>query len=298
MNQSFALQNFGGYAEGGGGSSFFNTRGFGETWGGSDTSAKAAQTNRTGQSLSAAKQVTSLGSMIPGVGTAFAVASFGLDVAGMFLGDTSADQAYNEAYGIAMENAKLEARNRQRDAMFKAQLEQVDKQIDNNWIAAWDAWTSEQTRLNEIYDKAAFTSQAMLKQLIEVKGAVAAGERYGKSAGRVANVSTLGAYGRSRAQLAKQLTSERLATTRSMKMTARSLMAANERAIASLAAPTMEIAAQPAYTDFSEPPMVTALKIGQSAASAIKAGYEMTPEGDSFFGFTKGGKSKSTKKTA
>jgi len=267
--------------------------GFGSDYtGGADFSSAfkspvGGKTNRSGQSLSAASQLAGLGSMIPGIGTAFTVASFGLDVAGMFLGDTSGEQAYQEAYQKEMDRFQMEARNRQREEMFQAQLAMVEGQLENNSVAAWDAWSSEQIRLNEVYGKAAFTSQGLLKALLETRGTFGASERTGKSARRVADVSTLGAYGRSRAQLTKQLQSERQATLRSMKMTYRSLNMANERALAKLSPVAMEFAPEPAYTDFSEPALVTALKIGQSAASAIKAGYEMTPGGDKFFGQTK-----------
>ena len=228
-----------------------------------------------------------LGSLLPGIGTAFTLGTMALDVAGMFMDDGSGEKAYQEAYQKQMDTMQMEFRNQQRQQMFQAQLEMVENQLENNVLSAWDAWSSEQIRLNEVYDKAAFTSQALLKQLVETRGAAAAGERYGKSAGRVANVSTLGAYGRSRAQLTKQLQSERSATMRSMKMTYRSLEMANQRALAKLAAPTMEIAPEPAYTDYTTSGLKQALQIGQSAMTAVKKGYELTPAGDKFFGRTK-----------
>ena len=226
--------------------------------------------------------------MVFGVGETLALASFGIDLIGQAAGGGKvAQQAYREAYGMEMDRLQMEARNRQRDTMFKARLEMVDRQIANNWEAAYDAWNSEQIRLNEVYEKAAFTSQNMLQQLVTARGAQAAGERYGVSARRAGLVSTLGAYGRSRAQLAKQLTSERLATERSMKASARSLMAANDRAMASVSAPDMEFAAANRYTDFSEPALTSALKITKSAVGAFKTGYEMTPGGGTYFGKTK-----------
>jgi hypothetical protein len=246
-----------------------------------------AQGIGSGDAMGAAKGAMGLASLIPGVGTAFAVGSMALDVAGMFMDDGSGERAYQEAYQKQMDTMQMEFRNQQREQMFQAQLEMVENQLENNVLSAWDAWSSEQIRLNEVYDKAAFTSQALLKQLVETRGAFAAGERYGKSAGRVANVSTLGAYGRSRAQLTKQLQSERSATMRSMKMTYRSLEMANQRALAKLAAPTMEIAPQPAYTDYTTSGLKQALQIGQSALTAVKKGYDMTPAGDKFFGKTK-----------
>jgi len=287
MNQSFALQNFTGGGGFGGGGGTFDLRGFGSSWGGSGVGQSAGKALSGKGALGGAKGLMSLGSMLPGIGTAFTLGTLALDVAGMFMDDGSGERAYQEAYQKHMDRFQMEERNRQREEMFQAQLAMVEGQLENNSIAAWDAWSSEQTRLNETFDKAAFTSQALLKQLLETRGAFAAGERTGKSARRVANVSTLGSYGRSRAQLTKQLQSERSATVQSMKMTYRSLNMANERALASLAAPVMEFAPEPVYTDYTTSGLKQALQIGQSALTAVKKGYELTPAGDKFFGRTK-----------
>lgn len=271
----------------GSGGSTFDLRGFGSSWGSSGVGQSAGKALSGKGALGGAKGLMSLGSMVPGIGTAFAIGSMALDVAGMFMDDGSGEKAYQEAYQKEMDRFQMEARNRQREEMFQAQLAMVEGQLENNSIAAWDAWSSEQTRLNEVYDKAAFTSQALLKQLLETRGVAAAGERYGKSARRVADVSTLGAFGRSRAQLTRQLQSERSATVQSMKMTYRSLNMANERALAKLAPVEMEFAPEPAYTDYTTSGLKQALQIGQSAMTAVKKGYELTPAGDKFFGKTK-----------
>jgi hypothetical protein len=228
-----------------------------------------------------------LASLIPGIGEAFTLGTMALDVAGMFMDDGSGEKAYQEAYQKEMGRFQMEARNRQREEMFQAQLAMVENQLENNSVAAWDAWSSEQTRLNEVYGKAAFTAQGLLKALLETRGTFGASERTGKSARRVADVSTLGAYGRSRAQLTKQLQSERQATLRSMKMTYRSLNMANERALAKLSPVAMEFAPEPAYTDYTTSGLKQALQIGASGLTAVKAGYDLTPAGDKFFGKTK-----------
>ena len=228
-----------------------------------------------------------LSSLFSGVGTVVALGSLALDVAGMFMDKGSGEKAYQEAYQKEMDRFQREDQNRQREEMFQAQLAMVEGQLENNSIAAWDAWSSEQTRLNEVYDKAAFTSQALLKQLLETRGAAAAGERYGKSARRVADVSTLGAFGRSRAQLTRQLQSERSATVQNMKMTYRSLNMANERALAKLSPAATLSDPEPAYTDYTTSGLKQTLQIGQSALTAVKKGYELTPAGDKFFGKTK-----------
>jgi hypothetical protein len=239
--------------------------------------------------MSGAETALDAGSMIPGIGTAFAVASFGLDVAKMFMPDSAAEQrAYNEAYDREMNRFAMEERNRQREEIFQQSIAMATDQLELNFEAAWDSWSSEQIRLNEVYGKAAFASQALLKQLMQVQGRAAAGERYGKSAARVATVETLGGYGRSRAQLVKQLTSERTATARRMEKTYRSLHIANQRAIAKIAMPGAEVMPQVPYTDFTPSPLATGLKIASSAVEAGMKGFELTPEGDTFFGFTKG----------
>jgi hypothetical protein len=235
-----------------------------------------------------AKQAMSVGSMIPGIGTAFAVGSMALDVAGMFMDDGSGEKAYQEAYQIEMDRIRLQQRNEQQERMLQAKLDMVSEQIDNNWEAAGDSWMAEQRRLNEVYDKAAFTSQALLQKLIQVQGAQAAGERYGKSAARANLLSSLGSYGRSRAQISRQLTSERIQATESMRITASNLEKANKRAFAQVAvAPTPEMMLDPVYTDFTADPLGQALKIGQGAATSLKKGWEMTPIGDKFFGIEK-----------
>jgi len=239
--------------------------------------------------MSGAKTLAGLGSMIPGIGTMFAVASFGLDIANMFMPDTAAEQrAYNEAYSIQMQQRQLQERNRQRKEIYERQVEMVGKQLEYNSTAAWESWSSEQARLNEVYDKAAFLSQGLLKQLVQTQGQAAAREVYGKSARRGALVSTLGAYGRSRSQLTKQLVSEKTETARRLEKTYNSLKIANERAIASIAnPPTMEVSPQVEYTDFTTSPLQQGLKIAQAAIEAGQAGWDLTPKGDTFFGITK-----------
>jgi len=247
------------------------------------------QSIASGDAMGSVSGALKLGSMIPGIGTAFAVASFGLDLIETFKSDPVAEQkAYNEAYDIQMQKMALTERNNQRKEAFNTALAMATNQIELNIEAGWDSWSSEQRRLNEVYGKAAFASQALLKQLVQVQGRAAAGERYGKSAARIASVETLGGYGRTRAQLVKQLTAETTATARRMRKTHRSLHIANERAIAAVTAPVMEYAPERPFTDFAPTPLETGLKIAGSAISSAMKGYELTPEGDTFFGFTKG----------
>ena len=247
------------------------------------------QSIASGDAMGSASGALKLGSLIPGIGTAFAVASFGLDLANMFMPNPALEQqAYNEAYNRTMQRFQIDERNRQRQEIYKRQLDMVSKQLDANSVAAWESWTSEQVRLNEVYDKAALLSQGLLKQLVETQGQAAAREVYGKSARRGALVSTLGNYGRTRAQMTKQLVSEQTATAKRMEKTYSSLKIANERAIASIAnAPAMEMMPQTPYTDFAPSPFQQGLKIAQAGIGAAMSGWDLTPKGDTFFGITK-----------
>jgi len=248
-----------------------------------------AQGIGSGDTMGTVKSALGLGSMIPGIGTLFSAASIGMDIFGAFaVDDGSGEKAYQEAYQLEMDRIRLEQRNENQKRMLQAKLDMVSDQIDNNWEAAGDSWMAEQRRLNEVYDKAAFTTQALLQKLIQVQGAQAAGERYGKSAARANLLSSLGSYGRSRAQISRQLTSERIQATESMRITASNLEKANKRAFAQVAvAPTPEMMLDPVYTDFTADPLGQALKIGQGAATSLKKGWEMTPIGDKFFGIEK-----------
>ena len=259
------------------------------TFGAGTSATSALQSGLSSTATTGAKTAAGFGAMLPGIGTAFSLASFGLDLFNQFRPNPALEQqAYNQAYNREMQRFQIDERNRQRQEIFKRQLEMVSNQLDANSVAAWESWTSEQVRLNEVYDKAALLSQGLLKQLVETQGQAAAREVYGKTARRGALVSTLGNYGRTRAQLTKQLVSEQTATAKRMEKTYSSLKIANDRAIASIAnAPAMEVMPTMPYTDFTPSPLEQGLKIAQSGISAGLAGWDLTPKGDTFFGITK-----------
>ena len=153
------------------------------------------------------------------------------------MGDAATEQhVYNEAYKTSYQNSinqfRIEQQNKAKAAEYGAKLDYVKQQIENNFLAAQSSWTAEQMRLNEVYDAAAYRSQSMQKMLAEAMGTSAAREVYGKSARRGALVSTLGAYGRTRAQQVDQLISEQTAAQMRMKDTERQMKAQNKLAIA------------------------------------------------------------------
>jgi len=216
------------------------------------------------------------------------LAQLGLGV-GQMIGGSGVDtqKAYNQAYSNAMGQLQAQQQNQQIQAAYTAKIDYVKNQIENNYTAAQASWVAEQMRTNEVYDRAAYQSQALQKMLKEAMGTAAAREVYGKSARRGALVANLGAYGRTRAQQVAQLMSETTQAQMRMKQTEQKLQAANKMATAELAViPQMQFAPQ-MNQQFGQSALNTALQIGQTAMGAFQTGWNMTPSQKSFFGIQK-----------
>ena len=202
------------------------------------------------------------------IGLALGVGQLGLGIAQMVqAGKAREQQVYNQTYQNTLTEKLNEfarqQKNKQIASAFGAKLDYVKGQIENNFLAAQASWTSEQMRLNEIYGRAAFRSQSMQRQLAQAVGSAAAREVYGKSARRGALVSTLGAYGRTRAQLVDQLMSENIATRMRMERTEQQKRARDKLAIAQVSELPMF------YSTFSEPPAMPAGGRGLGLASDV-----------------------------
>jgi hypothetical protein len=235
------------------------------------------------------------GGMTFGVGEALSIAQLGFSVGQQIFGNkVQEQQAYNQAYNTTYNNAinqfRAEKANEYKVKAFEAKIDFTKQQIENNYLAAHASWTSEQMRLNEIYDQAAYKSQAMQKMLTRAMGSAAAREVYGKTARRGAMVSTLGAYGRSRAQLVDQLMSQNVATQMRMERTEQQFKAQNKLAIA-------QTSVMPQAAFFSPTPLIASSGpgIGQTLGGilgagldAFQTGWSMTPSGGDFFGIEKG----------
>ena len=225
------------------------------------------------------------------VGAVLGIAQLGMGIANMIQqGKVATRQAYNTAYNTAYNNAiqqyRVEQQNKQIEAQYAAKLDYTKQQIENNFLAAQASWTAEQIRLNEVYDRAAYKSQAMRQMLLKAMGTSAAREVYGKTARRGALVGTLGAYGRSRAQFADQLMSENAATQFRMQKTQQQMQAQNKLTIA-------QTAVLPGGATFSPTPIAAPAGggIAQAATqvlgigmSAFETGLSVTPKGMKFLG--------------
>ena len=228
-----------------------------------------------------------------GVGEALSIAQFGFGIGQQIFGNSAQQQqAYNQAYQTTYNNRinqfQVEQQNQATRDAFNAKLDYTKQQIENNFYAASSAWSAEQMRLNDIYDKAAYKSQALQKMLAESMGTSAAREVYGKSAQRGAAVATLGAYGRTRAQLVDQLIGENQASAWRNKQVEQQMKAQNKLAIA-------QTAVLPMAATFSPTPIMPASNgIGQmvggilgAGLDAFSTGWSMTPTGGDFFGIEK-----------
>ena len=228
------------------------------------------------------------------VGLALAGGQLAFGIANMIQqGKVREQQAYNQAYKTAYSNSinqfRVEQQNNQIAAAFGAKVDFVQNQIENNFTAAQASWVAEQMRLNEVYDTAAYKSQSMRKLLSEALGSQAAREVYGKSARRGALVSTLGAYGRSRAQLVDSLMSETTAAQMRMERVEEQKRAQDKLAIA-------QLSVLPTAATFTPTPMAaasapgfgqTAMQLAGIGMQAFQTGYNVTPVGGSFLGIGK-----------
>lgn len=147
---------------------------------------------------------------------------------GLVSGFQQKNQAAKEAaYNTAFQNAMTEAANRQTERNFGRTLGLVQEQFGLNREAANRAYLAEQIKLNELFSQAAFQQQGALQNLVEMRGANNAMERYGRSAQRVNLISTLGQFGRNQAVQAESLASAQSQSQRNLEQTSRDLYNAN-----------------------------------------------------------------------
>jgi hypothetical protein len=142
-------------------------------------------------------------------------------------------------------------------------------QQEFNADAASRAYVSEQIRFNEQMAEFAFNNVNFQKNLTEEMGKAAAGERYGKSAQRMAAVETLGQYGRNQAVLAKSLASASRQSEANLADISRKHFQADYQVYGSIMeGPLMEMA-EPTFQPGRAPNM--ALAIGNAALGATQS---------------------------
>lgn len=114
-------------------------------------------------------------------------------------------------------------------AVWNNKLADFKGEISSNQEAAGRAWASEQYKLNEQFQQAAFQKQDMLAQLVQAQGALGASEQYGRSAKRL-QMEQVAAYGRNNAIIAANLASARGAMMQRNEDIRRQMISENNRA--------------------------------------------------------------------
>ena len=122
------------------------------------------------------------------LGVASAVAG-GIGAVGQHQSASAQASAQNAA---ATSNYKYQLKVRERNwdrtrYQYNTKLAQYKEGVNQNQLAAARAYSGEQSRLNEIYKKASFDTQARLGKLIANSGKAAALNATGKSAERASN---------------------------------------------------------------------------------------------------------------
>ena len=130
-------------------------------------------------------------------------------------------------------------------AVWNNKLVDYKGEYGSNQEAAGRAWASEQYRLNEQFQQAAFQKQDMLAQLIGAQGQLGASEQTGRTAGRL-QMEQVAAYGRNNAVIAENLASARGAMMQRNEDIRRQMISQNNRAWSEVAmSPVGDLAPPP-----------------------------------------------------
>jgi hypothetical protein len=204
------------------------------------------------------------------VSAVLGVAQLGMGIAGAF-GDQQKhiDQVRQGTFSNALSRRKTQMMNEYRQRAYGRQVDFAKMQQEFNADAASRAYVSEQIRFNEQMAEFAFNNVNFQKNLTEEMGKAAAGERYGKSAQRMAAVETLGQYGRNQAVLAKSLASASRQSEANLADISRKQFQADYQVYGSIMeGPLMEMA-EPTFQPGRAPNM--ALAIGGAALGATQS---------------------------
>lgn len=159
--------------------------------------------------------------------------------------------------------------------VWSAKRQQYNQQIKQNDRALNKAWQSEQTRLNEQYQAAAFQKQDQLISMLKAQGML--GEKQGVTAGRL-NVDVLSQFGRNNATIAANLASARNAMIMRQGSLRDQARSANNQAYSNVAVAPVQGAAPPAPV-LTNPGLGLATGLLGAAVSGFSAFNSMKPPG-------------------
>lgn len=144
----------------------------------------------------------------------------------------AANRSAKEQYKYQLK-IREDAWTRERN-LYRAKIDQYNKQVQENQAAAGRAYGAEQRRLNETFRQAAFQNQAQLISLAQKQGQTRAALQPGRSATR-AEALDFAAFGRNQAIMAENLISARQAMVYNTDEIRNQLKGANRRAYGSVA---------------------------------------------------------------
>jgi len=116
--------------------------------------------------------------------------------------DQMAAQQASTVYKNALSIARTRMMNEYRQRAHERKVEQVRRQMTENFKAANASWQTEQARIQEVFMGFSDKRQALIKQLMRAEGYAAATETYGRSADRAIALATAAEFGNSEARLA------------------------------------------------------------------------------------------------
>jgi len=178
------------------------------------------------------------------------------------------NEVYQASYANALSRQKTEMMNAYRMEAYGRQIEFAEQQQEFNADAANRAYITEQARFNEQVAQFAFNQVNFEKDLKRQQGVYAASEQYGSSSQRVAQLDTLGQFGRNQAVLAKSLASAAQQSQRNLEEIGRNWQQADYQVYGSVMQPPLLEMAEPLYQPGYGPNM--ALSIGGSLLSSTE----------------------------
>lgn len=182
---------------------------------------------------------------------------------------SASNKAATQNYEYQIAQRELEWRNTLNREGYKRV--QYEEKINENSLAANRAYAGEQQRLNEIYQKAAFSNQDSLVKLLGAQGKNTAAGMTGKSAQRSNNMM-MAALGRQQAQTAASLTSARQMVNTNNRNTRNQLISTNNDAWSEVAiAPQPGIAPPPPVMQSGPSPLGLISGIGSAVVGGISS---------------------------
>ena len=195
--------------------------------------------------------------------------------------DQMAAQQASTVYKNALSIARTKMMNEYRQRAHERKVEQVRRQMTENFKAANASWQTEQARIQEVFMGFSDKRQTLLKQLMKAEGYAAATETYGRSADRAIALATAAEFGNSEARLALTEQSAIRQSARTMSQIGSQAYAASVAAHGTiLEGPIPEMAQTTYQGNGFNYGLNSALSIGQGLMSGVQMGANIDNQFD------------------